>query len=69
MMQLPKSCSFQAKREFVLEQQMRFRYLVFGWVFSARIVVFPSMGKEIEAGNAMTLLVQPMWKEPADSDR
>lgn len=41
---------------------MRLWNLVFGWVFSAQIVVFPFIVKETEAGNAMTLLVQPMWK-------
>lgn len=36
--------------------------MVFGWVSLAKIVVFPFTVKEIEAGNATTPLVQPMWK-------
>lgn len=42
---------------------MRIWNLVFRWVLSARIVVFPLIMKEIEAGNAMALPVQPMWKK------
>lgn len=34
-----------------------------GWVFTARILFFSSyFVKEIEAGNALTLLVQPTWE-------
>lgn len=50
------------KKRIFLEQRVRIWNLVLGWVFPARIVVFPFVGKEREAGNATTLRVQPTWK-------